>query len=325
MPDHLPIWLIRRSLPLALFLSSCSGLLPTSLAGQDVQPRALSPAPVGSNLISAVYAFSTGAVLTDKTIPVQDLDGDVHSFSFAYGRAFGLFGLAAKADAIVPVVTGRWRGTLQEAQLDSAVTRTGFGDPVARFMFFFAGAPALRGPEFVRHRARTLGGASLRLRVPLGQYDPSKIINIGTNRWMFSPRVGVSQMIGRSLVELYTAGWLFTDNDEFLGENVQSQNPMLTIQLHYAYVFGPGFWAAVGTRQSFGGQLYVNGEKSGDAQTNNRIGVSLTVPVARRQGVKVAFTLGLSTAAGNDYNTFLGAWQMAWGGFPPAPPETAPP
>ena len=301
-----------------------AAIVPPDLCAQDVQPRALSPAPIGSNLISLGYSFSTGAVLTDKTIPVQNIDGDIHMISAAYGRAFGFFGLAAKADAIVPFVTGRWSGRIQEAQLDSTVTRTGLGDPVARFMFFFAGAPALRGPEFVRNRAKTLAGASLRLRMPLGQYDPMKIINIGANRWMFSPRVGVSQTIGRSLLELYTAGWLFTDNSEFLGENVQSQNPMLTIQLHYVYVFGPGFWAAAGTRQSFGGQVYVNGEKSGDTQTNNRIGVSLTVPVSRRQGVKVAFTFGLSTAAGNDYNTFAGAWQMAWGGLPSAPPGSGP-
>lgn len=313
---------IRVSRRLTFCLALAALQLPTGLAGQDVQPRALSPAPVGTNLVALTYAFSTGAVLTDKTIPVQDLDGNIHTFAAAYGRAFGFFGLAAKADAIVPFTTGRWSGTLVEAQVDSAVTRTGFGDPIARFLFFFIGAPALSGPDFVRHQVNTVAGASLRLRIPIGQYDRTKLINIGSNRWMFSPRVGVSQRIGRSFLDAYAAGWLFTDNDEFLVDNVQSQNPMLTLQLHYLYTFSPGFWAAVGTRQSIGGQLYVNGETSGEAQTNNRIGVSLTFPVSRRNGVKLAFTVGLSTAAGNDYNTYFGAWQTAWGGFPLAPPDT---
>ena len=293
--------------------------LASPLQAQDVQPRALSPAPVGSNLVSLVYSFSTGAVLTDKTIPVQDIDGDVHTFSAGYGRAFGFFGLAAKADAFLPYTTGRWSGRIEEAQIDSTVTRSGFGDPVARFMFFFVGAPALTGPEFVRYRARTVAGASLRLRVPLGQYDPTKIINMGSNRWMFSPRVGVSQAFGRFVSEAYAAGWFFTNNDDFLFGSVQSQNPMATLQLHFLWVFGPGFWVAASTRQSFGGQVFVNGEVSGETQTNNRIGVALTIPVSRRQGVKVAVTFGLSTAAGNDYNTFAGAWQAAWGGFPSEP------
>jgi hypothetical protein len=289
------------------------------LPAQDVQPHTLSPAPVGSNLGSLAYSFSTGAVLTDKTIPVQDIDGDIHTFAGAYGHAFGLFGLAAKADVIVPFTTGRWSGRIEEVQLDSTVSRTGFGDPITRFMFFFVGAPALTGPEFVKHRARTVAGASLRLRVPLGQYDRTKIINIGTNRWMLSPRVGVSQGFGRLVTELYAAGWFFTDNPEYLGTKVQSQDPLATFQLHFIWVFGPGLWAAASTRQSFGGQVYVNGEASGEGQTNNRIGVALTIPVSRRQGVKVAFTFGLSTAAGNDYNTFAGAWQGAWGGFPAEP------
>lgn len=312
----------RRWLPWCLCLGAA--IVPPYVCAQDVQPRALSPAPVGSNLVSFVYGFSTGAVLTDKSIPVEDVDGSIHTFGAGYGRTFGFFGLAAKADAFVPFTTGRWSGVIREVQLDSTVTRTGFGDPVARFLFFFVGAPALSGPEFVKHRARTLAGASLRLRVPLGQYDPTKILNIGANRWMFSPRIGVSQSVGRWVLEAYGSGWFFTDNAKFLGANVQSQDPMATLQLHFLYVFGSGVWVAVGTRQSFGGQLFVNGEESGEAQTNNRVGVSLTIPISRRQGVKVALTFGLSTAAGNDYSTFNGAWQAAWGGFP-SEPDRGPP
>lgn len=289
------------------------------LQAQDVQPHSLTPAPIASNLVSLVYSFSTGAVLTDKTIPVQNIDGDIHTFAGAYGHAFGLFGLAAKADVIVPFITGRWSGTLQEVQLDSTVSRTGFGDPITRFMFFFVGAPALTGPEFVKQRARTVAGASLRVRVPLGQYDPTKIINLGTNRWMLSPRVGVSQAFGHVVTELYAAGWFFTDNPEFLGTNLQSQDPLATFQLHFIWVFRPGFWAAASTRQSFGGQVYLNGTASGGTQTNNRIGVAVTFPISRRQGLKFAFTFGLSTAAGNDYNTFASAWLGSWGGFPPEP------
>lgn len=286
---------------------------------QDVQPRTLSPAPVGSNLVSLSYSLSTGAVLTDKTIPVQDIDGDIHTFYGAYGRAFGFFGLAAKADVVVPFATGRWSGSIEEAQIDSTVSRTGIGDPITRFMFFFVGAPALTGPEFVKHRARTVAGASLRLRVPLGQYDPIRIINIGTNRWMLSPRVGLSQSFGRLVTEVYAAGWFFTDNPEYLGTRLQSQDPLATFQLHFIWVFKPGLWASASTRQSFGGQVYVDGTASGESQTNNRVGVTVTIPVSRRQGLKFAFTFGLSTAAGNDYSTLAASWQGAWGGFPPEP------
>jgi hypothetical protein len=301
--------LIGRS-GLALVCLSLSSTPP--LPAQDVQPRWLSPAPVGSHLVGGAYSFSTGAVLMDKTIPVEDIDGDVHAVLGAYGYAFGFFGMSAKADLALPFAAGRWSGT--RAEIDSTVSRTGLGDPVARFMFMFVGAPALREPEFAKHHSRTVAGFDFRVRVPLGQYDSSKLINIGTNRFTFSPRAGVSQSFGRLITEVYASGWFFTDNTEALGTNVQSQDALMALQLHFIWDFGQGLWAAASTRQSFGGQLYINGHESGQAQSNNRIGVSVSVPIARRQALRFAITLGVTTTAGNDYNTFSGAWQGAWGG-----------
>lgn len=56
------------------------------LAAQDVQPRVYTPAPVGVNAMTLNYAFSTGGLLFDKTVPVENVDGDVHSFTPAYSR-----------------------------------------------------------------------------------------------------------------------------------------------------------------------------------------------------------------------------------------------
>ena len=39
---------------------------------------------------------------------------------------------------------------------------------------------------------RTIVGVSLLVQAPTGQYDPDRLINIGTNRWTFRPEVGVS-------------------------------------------------------------------------------------------------------------------------------------
>ena len=39
----------------------------------------------------------------------------------------------------------------------------------------------------------------------------------------------------------------------------------------------------------------------------------MTVPISRRQGLKFAVTFGLSTAAGNDYNTFAGSYGIRQG------------
>lgn len=121
-------------------------LCPARLKAQDVQPRVYSPAPVGVNLFTLGYAFSTGAVLFDKTIAIEDATAEIHSITAAYSRSIGLFGMAGRADVALPLVTGDWAGVV--AKTVQTTSRTGFGDPVLRFALFFFGAPALTPEEF---------------------------------------------------------------------------------------------------------------------------------------------------------------------------------
>jgi hypothetical protein len=46
----------------------------------------------------------------------------------------------------------------------------------------FIGAPALTAAQFKDYRQDFILGASLRVVVPLGQYDDTKLVNIGAMR-----------------------------------------------------------------------------------------------------------------------------------------------
>ncbi|MFV1981410.1 MAG: transporter, partial [Rhodothermia bacterium] len=217
-------------------------------------------------------------------------------------------GMAGRADILVPFVDGDWEGDLRsEAQ---TVSRTGFGDPTIRIALFFVGAPALTRGEFASFEPETIIGGIVRVRVPLGQYEADKFINLGSNRWSVSPQFGVSHVAGRFLLEAYAAAWFFSDNSEFLGTRTLAQNPLLTFQVHAGYLFRRGFWLAVSSRQSLGGATSVDGGDKTTPETSNRVGATLAIPIAQKYALKFIATTGLTATIGNDYDTFGVALQV---------------
>lgn len=70
---------ILRSLLIAL--SATFG----SLAhGQEMEPRAFSPAPVGSQFVLITYGHQSGDVLLDSSLPLRDVEVKFNVGSIAY-------------------------------------------------------------------------------------------------------------------------------------------------------------------------------------------------------------------------------------------------
>jgi hypothetical protein len=155
-------------------------------------------------------------------------------------------------------------------------------------------------------------GTSLTVVAPLGQYDPAKLINLGTNRWAFKPEVGFSYPLGRWDLEVYTGVWMFTANDNFYGGQVRRQDPMVSTQAHVVYSFRTHLWVALDYTYYSGGSTTVNGQQKDDRQDNSRTGVTIAVPVTSQQSVKLTWARGVTTRIGSDFDTYGVAWQMVW-------------
>ncbi len=149
---------------------------------------------------------------------------------------------------------------------------------------------------------------------PLGQYDESRLVNIGTNRWSFKPEVGVSKAVGPWTLEIAAAAMFFTDNDDFFGGNALSQEPIYSLQGHLVYGFRSGIWVSVDATYFAGGRTTLNGDQNNDLQQNWRVGGTVAVPVDRANSVKFYLSTGLSARTGNEYDLVGVAWQYRWGG-----------
>jgi hypothetical protein len=161
----------------------------------------------------------------------------------------------------------------------------------------------------VKRAPTTTLGASLTVSLPTGEYYGDKLINVGTNRWAIKPEIGVSQPIGRWFLEAYAGAWIFGDNDNFFGGRHREQEALTSIQAHVAYVFRPRLWLALDGTYYDGGRSTIDGVQKDDRQTNSRVGMTLAVPIGKRQSLKFSWSQGASTRIGSDFTNYGIAWQ----------------
>jgi hypothetical protein len=207
-------------------------------------------------------------------------------------------------------VWGNLSGDVGESR--ETIYRSGVADASFQLNVNLLGGPALSPAEFLKRTPGTTVGASLLVSMPVGQYDPAKLINIGSNRWAFRPQLGISKPLGAWFLECYGAVWLFADNNDYRGGAKQAQAPILSLQLHASYTFKPRLWLAVDATGYHGGQTTVDGVDKANLQSNTRVGVTLSLPLARSQSIKLAYSDGATTRIGASFRTITLAWQYAW-------------
>ena len=290
------------------------GLLATTsdIHAQSLEPRAYSNSPVGLNFLVVGFQNPKGALLFDPALPVEDINADIDMAMLGYVRTLDVAGKSAKVGVLLPYATFSGEGFV-DGNLDTRDTG-GFADPAFYFSLNFHGAPALSLKEFNHYQQDTIVGFSFKLTAPLGTYDPDKIFNIGTNRWSFEPRIGVSQALGNWILEGSAAITFYTDNNNFFNGGTRQQENVYSTQFHAIYSFPRNIWLALSATYYTGGETTINGVIRNDLQQNWRTGFTLALPVNRRHSIKLFGNRGISTRTGNNYDTAGIAWQYRWGG-----------
>jgi hypothetical protein len=247
---------------------------PAALGAQELVPAAYTPAPYGINLLSLAAVYNEGGLAFDPSVPVEDVTAKITGSALGYARTLKFAGRSANIGVIVPYVVGHLEGIYlgEPARAD----RSGLGDLGFRCAVNLFGAPAMSPQEFSTFRPGTLIGVSLVVRAPAGQYDPSKLVNIGANRWAFKPEIGLVQVMGRWAIDAYLGGWFFTDNTDFFGGKTRVQDPMISTQFHVRYLFKSGLWGAIDGNFWRGGQTTVDGVVNDDKQHNSRVGATVS-------------------------------------------------
>ncbi|HET6563812.1 MAG TPA: transporter, partial [Xanthomonadales bacterium] len=239
-------------------------LLSLHVAGawaQSLEPRRWTHLPIDTNFVGLGSGYSRGDILFDPALQIEDASMNLYFMGLTYIRSFGLLGKTARIEATLPYAMGKWEGLLRGDY--ASVRRHGFSDPSVRFSVNLLGSPALKGKEFAAYRAanpvRTLVGVAVDITAPWGEYRFDRLINLGGNRYIVRPQVGVLHQHNKWEFEATASVFFFGDNDEFFTGVEREQEPLWFIQGHAIYSFRPGVWAGFSSGYGYGGDNTIAG------------------------------------------------------------------
>jgi hypothetical protein len=312
---------MRLFVKLVLSAAIAVGPLPP-LRAQDLSPRAYVITPVHSNAIILTWSFYDGSILFNGTAPITGATGTYNVSIFSYYHSFSFFGRSANLTGSLPYALGNFQGTVMGA--GTQLYRSGLVDSAFRLSVNLKGGPAMRVQEFVKWQQQILLGVSLKVVAPTGQYDPTKLINWGANRWALKPEFGYSERWGHWVLDGYAGVWFFTKNPEFFSHNAffpgtqsQSQKPIGAFEGHLSYDVKPHLWFSLDGNYWFGGKTSLNGlENPLTQEKSSRIGGTAAIPVSKHQTLKFSYNNGAYIRYGGNYQSVSVAWQYSWLGKP---------
>jgi hypothetical protein len=292
------------------------------LSAQDLSPRTYVITPLHFNAVTLTWSFYDGSINFNGALPVSDATGTYSVPILSYYHSFDFFGRSANVVASVPYGVGNFQGTINGA--GDNLYRSGLVDSVFRFSVNLKGGPAMPAQQYLKWKQKILLGASLKVIAPTGQYDPTKLINWGTNRWSFKPEFGYSQRWKKWVLDGYAGVWFFTTNSDFWSRNIyyagtrsQTQEPMGSFEGHLSYDFKPRLWASLDGNFWFGGKTSVGGIVNPlSEQNNSRLGGTVAIPITKHQSLKFSYSNGTYIRFGGNYQNVSAAWQYSWLGKP---------
>jgi hypothetical protein len=154
----------------------------------------------------------------------------------------------------------------------NTINSNGFSDGFLGFRLGLLGAPALNVPDFLKNEMKFSLFADVRTWYS-GTYDPSKIVNTGSNIYTFQFSLPMSIPLNKNRAK---ATWLevspsidfYTANNQparFSRTDKVTQAPAFIIENHLSHYFNKKFWGVLDLRYRTGGQTSSDGKKDGNS------------------------------------------------------------
>ena len=198
---------------------------------------------------------------------------------------------------------------------------SGYADPSVQLDVNLLGTPKINAIfDYLNYEPTWTLDAAFMLGVPLGQYDNDKVVNLGLNRFYgrvafpFKYHFGVFTPGYMSSLEVIPSVWLFTENDDFLGQKLQN-DPMWQLEAHWTHDFTRHFYGSIDLLYRNGFQSEINDVKLGGDLKIGNLGFTLNFQVTDNVTVRTSFSSNVFGDSDIDTSMirlqFVYAWDRA--------------
>ncbi len=173
---------------------------------------------------------------------------------------------------------------------------SGYADPSVQLDMNLFGTPSLNATfDYLNYEPTWTLDAAVMLGLPLGQYDNSKVANLGLNRvytriaFPFKYHFGVFTPGYMSSLELVPSIYIFGENDDFVGQSLEN-DPMWQLEAHWTHDFTRHFFGSIDLLYRNGFQSEIDGIDVGSDLEIGDIGFTLNFQVTDNVTVRTSFS-----------------------------------
>jgi len=262
-----------------------------TLSGANAVPVIYNSISGNTNPFDPAHIVSPGANI-DATLAIA-----------GYARTFSLFDRAAMAAVLLPM--GRIEGNVTTGLGTVTQSARGFGDPMVELDVNLIGPPAQKNlVDVLRYEPGFSLDVIADLAVPIGEYDNSRSLNLGQNRWYGRLGAPVVWQLGswvpgrRTTLEFLPAVWFFGTNDDYVGQTLTT-DPMYQLDAHLTRDFSGRLWGALDGTWYKGGQASIDGVQ-GDELDNLGVGLTLGYQINDNLGLTIGYKSTINDSAPGD-------------------------
>jgi len=296
------------------------GMFGSMAANAQVPPRFYWKTLQGMNAVPVIAMSASGN--TNPLDPSYNFNSSASigaDIAIAgYAKMFPFANKAAMLAVLVPM--GRIEGDFLAGGSLVRESSSGFGDPMVEFNMNLIGPPPIMNlPDMLRYEPGFSMDMVVDLAFPLGQYDNTQSLNLGQNRWYGRIGTPIVWQLGPwipdrlTTLEFIPSVWFFGDNDDFVGENLES-DPTFELEAHLTRNFTSKFWGSLDATYSTSGDATIDGTTSSGSDMT-LAGFTLGYQINDSMQLTFGYKSTINNDSGSDdlqMSTFMISLTTAW-------------